>query len=893
MLERRPDPDVLLAQVQQQEARQLRGKLKIFFGAAAGVGKTYTMLRSAREHLADGCDVVVGYIETHGRAETDVLLSGLERLSLRTVEYRGTTLKEFDLDAALTRRPRLILVDELAHTNASGLRHAKRWQDIEELLAAGIDVYTTVNVQHLESLNDVVAQITGIVVRETIPDSVLERADEVELIDIPPDDLLQRLKDGKIYSRQQAERAMDNFFRKGNLIALRELALRRTAERVDDQMRDYRRDHAIDRTWPASERILVCVSPSPLSTRLIRAARCLAVGLRAEWVVLYVETPTALDSGQSGRERVFETLRLAEQLGAKTVTVSGQSASEEILAFARRGNVTKIVVGKPARPRWKEILFGSVVDELVRRSGEIDVYVINGEEEQDRTPGLRVPRQTSLWPAYARSLVVVAACTLVAWSMFGRLAQVNIVMVYLLGVVLVASRFGRGPAILASVLSVLTFDFFFVPPYLTFAVSDSQYLVTFGVMLTVALLISALTARVRLQAEAARTRERRTAALYAMSREFAGARDTEQLLRVATQHIGEVFESDIVVLLPDGTERLVSMLNPAEFFLGDDEQTVARWVFANAQVAGATTTTLPGAQATYLPLVASRGTVGVVGVRPAQTNRFLDPEQLHLLEAFTNQTALAVERLGLAQQAEQARIQVETEQLRNALLSSVSHDLRTPLAVITGATSALLEEAACAQPHRTLLQTVYDEAERLNRLVRNLLDMTRLESGTLQVHKEWHSLEEVIGVALARVEKQLEHHPLAVHLEPDLPLVPLDALLIEQVLINLLENAVRYTPPGSPLTLCAWVRDEAVFVELADCGPGLPSGDEQRVFDKFHRVQTGSQGGGVGLGLTICRGIIEAHGGRIEAENRPGGGAVFRFALPLGGPAPQVEKEEM
>ncbi|MBC8123188.1 MAG: DUF4118 domain-containing protein, partial [Gemmatimonadaceae bacterium] len=458
---------------------------------------------------------------------------------------------------------------------------------------------------------------------------------------------------------------------------------------------------------------------------------------------------------------------------------------------------------------------------------------------------------------------------------------------------LVASRFGRGPAILASVLSVLTFDFFFVPPYLTFAVSDSQYLVTFGVMLTVALLISALTARVRLQAEAARTRERRTAALYAMSREFAGSRDTEQLLRVATEHIGEVFESDVVVLLPDGAGRLVSTLSPAGFFLGGDEQTVARWVFTNAQVAGATTTTLPGAQATYLPLVASKGTVGVIGVRPAQTNRFLDPEQLHLLEAFANQTALAVERLRLAQQAAQARIQVETEQLRNALLSSVSHDLRTPLAVITGATSALLEEAACSsQPHRTLLQTVYDEAERLNRLVRNLLDMTRVESGTLQVHKEWHSLEEVIGVALTRLEKQLEHRPLAVHLEPDLPLVPLDALLLEQVLINLLENAVRYTPPGSPLSLCAWVRNETVFVELADCGPGLPPGDEQRVFDKFHRVQTGNQGGGVGLGLTICRGIIEAHGGRIEAQNRPGGGAVFRFVLPLGGPAPQVETEE-
>jgi two-component system, OmpR family, sensor histidine kinase KdpD len=520
MNEERPDPDQLLERVRADEALKARGKLEVFFGAAAGVGKTYAMLEAARARLAAGVDVVIGWVDTHGRAETEALLPGLEHLPPRTVEYRGTTLREFDLDAALARRPVLILVDELAHTNAPGSRHAKRWQDVRELLASGIDVYTTLNVQHLESLNDVVARVTGVPTRETVPDSILEQADEVELVDLSPDDLIQRLRDGKVYVPAQAGEAVRKFFRKGNLIALRELALRTTAARVDAQMEVYRRDHAVPAIWPVAERILVCVSPSPLAARVVRAARRMAAGLHAEWVVVNVESPASNRPSEADRDRVIQTLRLAEQLGAETVTLTGHDVAAEVLAYARRRNVTRIVLGKPARPRWRELLFGSVVNELVRQSGDIDVYVITGEREGPQPPATKRPAPSVDWGSYGQAAGIAAVCTAVAWAMFPYFAPANLIMVYLLGTVLTAARLGRGPAILASVLSVAAFDFFFVTPYLSFAVSDTEYIVTFVVMLGLAALISTLTARIRGQAEAARQRERRTAALYAMTRDL-------------------------------------------------------------------------------------------------------------------------------------------------------------------------------------------------------------------------------------------------------------------------------------------------------------------------------------------------------------------------------------
>ncbi|HVC65034.1 MAG TPA: sensor histidine kinase KdpD [Candidatus Dormibacteraeota bacterium] len=882
--ERRPDPDELLARVKEAETRQARGKLKIFFGAAAGVGKTYAMLEAAREQRAQGVDVVVGWVDTHGRAETEALLGDLEILAHRPREYRGTTLQEFDLDPALTRRPTLMLVDELAHTNAPGSRHAKRWQDVLELLDAGINVYTAMNVQHVESLNDVVARITGVIVRETVPDSIFERINEVELIDLPPDDLLHRLRDGKIYIPEQAREAAENFFRKGNLIALRELALRVTAHHVDAEMRHYMRDHAIHRTWPVRERLLVCIGPSPSSIRLVRAAKRMAEGLGAEWIVAYVETPAQTRLTQDARDRVAQTMRLAEQLGAETHTLTGARMSEEILAFARARNVSKIVVGKPERPLWKRIAAGSIVDTLVQGSGEIDVYVISGDRDESRPVPPRPWQRQTEWTPYGAALVAVAISTAIAWAMYPYFAVSNLIMVYLLGVIIVATRYGRGGSLLATLLSVAAFDFFFVPPYFTFAVSDTQYLVTFAVMLVVALVISSLAVRIRAQAESAREREQRMAALYAMSRELAGTRGVRELQNVAVRHIAEVFRTQVVVLLPQADGRLAPADgDAAQFPMDASELAVSQWVHEHGQVAGQGTDTLPGASGLYLPLTGSRGSVGVLGLRPQDPRPLQAPEQLHQLEAFASQTALAIERARLAEDAERAQVRAETERLRNSLLSSVSHDLRTPLASITGAASTLLENEGHldADTRRDLLESLHEEADRLNRLVQNLLEMTRLESGALQLHTEWHPVEEVVGAALGRFGKALARRAVTTRVPPDLPLVPMDDVLIEQVLINLLDNVLKYTPAESLIEVSAEDGGGAVLIEVADRGPGLRPGEERRIFGKFHRAEAAPTQRGAGLGLAICRGIVNAHGGRIWAENRPGGGVSVRFTLPV------------
>jgi two-component system sensor histidine kinase KdpD len=886
----RPDPDELLARIQAEGNQPERGKLKIFLGAAAGVGKTYSMLDAARLRLEEGVDVVVGIVETHGRKETEAQLKGIEILPRQQMDYRGAVLDEFDIDAALARRPELILIDELAHANVPGSRHTKRWQDVEELLNAGINVYTTVNIQHLESLSDIVKQITGITVHERIPDFLLEQADEVETVDLSPEDLLLRLKQGKVYIPQQAERAMQSFFRKGNLMALRELALRRTADRVDDQMEMYRRDHAITQTWPATERILVSVSPSPLSRRLVRAAKRMAAGLHADWLAVYVETPAHASLPEADRQRIIQTLRLADSLGAETVTLSGERVSEELLAYARRRNVSKIIVGKPVHPRWRDILFGSVLDELVRGSGDIDVYVIHGDADDSRTlPAPILLRRTSDWRDYVPAVLLVAVCTLIARLMAANFESADLIMVYLLGIVIVATRYGRGPSALASILSVASFDFFFIQPHLTFTVNNSQYFVTFAVMLLVSLVISALTTRIKRQAEAARERQRHTASLYAMSRELANSRGTATIVKVAAQHIGDIFDARVIVLLPDSEGQLQERPDST---LDENELAVAQWVREHGQAAGLSTETLPGAQGIYLPLIGSQDTVGVIGLYPTDPKQFQAPDQRYLLETFVGQTALALERAHLAEEAERVRLQVETEQLRSSLLSSVSHDLRTPLASITGAASSLIEDDGSLPllARRELAQLAYEEAERLNRLVSNLLDMTRLEAG-VHIEKEWQSLEEVMGSALNRLEARLLDHPLTTSLPPELPLIPFDSLLIEQVLDNLLENAIKYTPSGTPIEMSAYVEDDNVLIEVADHGPGLPPGTERLIFDKFYRAQPDSVRG-AGLGLAICQSIIKAHGGRIWAENRPGGGAIFRFTLPLDGEPPEVKTDD-
>jgi two-component system, OmpR family, sensor histidine kinase KdpD len=889
----RPDPDALLKRVQAEETRKAEGKLKVFFGANPGVGKTYAMLEAAHEQRRDGVDVVIGVVETHGRAETEALVDGLEVLPRRVVGYRGATLQEFDLDAALARLPTIILIDELAHTNAPGQRHAKRWQDVQELLKAGITVYTTVNVQHLESLNDVVTQITGVRVRETVPDSVLERADDVELIDLPPDDLLQRLKDGKVYVPEQIQHAIHNFFAKGNLIALRELALRRTAERVDQQMEVYRRDHAVVRTWPAAETIMVCVNMKPRGPRLIRAARQMAVDLHAKWIAVYVQLPRHLGLPQTERDRLVQTLRLAEQLGAETVTLTGENVAQELLSYAQSRNATKIIVGKPVRSWWKEWVFGSVVSDLVHQSGEVDIYVITGEAGEGQPLVRRSLRRTSDVSGYAYASLGVLIATAVAWLMFPYFAAANLIMMYLIAVIIIAIRWGRGPSVLASIVSVAAFDFFFVPPYFSFAVSDIQYLLTFGVMLVAALVISNLAVRLHQQAELARYREGRTGVLYAMSRDLATHRGTGMLAQLAAKHLRDVFDSQVAIFLADVEKRV--QLQRGEllvFELDPKEAGVAQWVFDHSERAGLGTDTLLGASSLYLPLVGSAGAIGVVAVRPKDPGLLLDPEQLHLLESLVNQVALAIERTRLSEEAQNAHVRAETERMRNAILSSVSHDLRTPLATITGAASSLAEEQEKLDPaaQRELSRSIYREADRLDRLLKNLLDMMRIEAGAVQLCREWHPMDEVVGAALARLEGRLRDHTVNTAFPADLPLVLVDGVLLEQVVINLVENAMKYAPSGSAIDVSASASDREIVVEVADRGPGIPSGEEARIFDKFYRGRLAREGG-VGLGLTICRGIVEAHGGRIWAENRSGGGALFHFTIPLLDQQPPVETE--
>ncbi|MFZ2197898.1 MAG: sensor histidine kinase KdpD, partial [Thermodesulfovibrionales bacterium] len=790
----------------------------------------------------------------------EALLEGLEALPRIPIEYKGAVLSEFDVDAALKRKPMIILVDELAHTNAPGSRHKKRWQDVYELLGEGINVYTTINVQHLESLNDIVAQITGISVRETVPDFLLDRADEIELCDLPPEDLLQRLKEGKVYVPELAAQARQNFFRKGNLLALRELALRRTAERVDEQMQDYREVKGVKEVWPAAERLLVCVGPNPRSIRLIRAAKRMASGLRAEWIAVYVEAPHKVKPSESDLRQLAEHMQLAESLGAETVTLTGPKASDEILNYARDRNVTKIITGKPTHPRWKDKLFGSMLDELVRGSGDIEVYVISGDAaEPVKSILAKSGRTRPKLKEWLFSLGIVGVSTGLAFIMAPYFEVVDLAMVYLLGVVIAAGRTGRGPSLFAAFLSVAAFDFCFIPPYYTFAVHDIRYFITFIVMFMIAFVISRLTHRVRDQAHSARQREKRTAAMYNLSRKFVHERGIEKLCAIAISHISEVLSSQVVVLVPDERGKLtIPATGQDTFALDEKEMSVTQWAFDHRQRAGLGTDTLSGARALYIPLVAASKAVGVIGILPRTPQSLFDQEQIHLLESFANQVAMAIDRAMISLEVQQALLKAETETLRNTLLSSVSHDIRTPLASITGAITTLLQKDVFFGPdqRQELLQTIHEEAEHLNQIIRNVLDMTRLEAGTIKVKKTWQPLEEIVGAVLNRLDERLKGRPVKISLPEDLPLVSFDPLLIEQVLVNLLDNAIKYTSQETPIELSAYVKDGEIIVEIEDRGSGIPAGEEEKIFDKF--VRGAATGGGIGLGLTICRAIITA-----------------------------------
>ncbi|MRR51732.1 MAG: sensor histidine kinase KdpD [Rhodocyclaceae bacterium] len=881
--ENRPSPEVMLKLARAEEVQTGRGKLRIFLGYAAGVGKTYTMLEAAQQRKREGRDVVAAYVESHGRAETDALLAGLEIVPKARIAYQGVQLPELDLDAVLARKPQIALVDELAHTNAAGSRHEKRWQDVEELLAAGIDVYTTVNVQHFDSLKDIVTQITGVAVRETVPDSLLDQAAEIRLVDIPPDELLQRLHEGKVYIPEQAAWAAEKFFRPGNLIALRELSLRRAAARVDDEMRAYMETRSIPGPWPAAERLLVCVSGSPFSERLIRITRHLADEMNAAWHTVYIETPGGGRQVQENRERVWKDLRLAESLGAHIATVSATSVAEAVIHYAVSHNVTKIVVGKPSRPRWREFLLPPTVDQIIRLSGPIDVHVVSIEPTAPKAePAGAVPKAPLRLSGYLASLTLVVAATLLSVLVRPVLEPANMVMIYLLVVVVAALRLGRKPAILTAFLGVLAFDFFFVPPHLTFAVADTQYLITFVALFAVGIIISSLVSKARERAEAVRDREAQTNSLYHLSRDLAATADIETLLEAVLKNLGESLNAGAAVILPEG-ERMKVAAASKGLHPSVKELAVADWAFRNRKEAGRGTETLGSAEFLHLPLQASGNLLGVLGIKLGNEADYRSRQTRRLLDAFASQTAMALERIQLSRQAEQSQILHARENLERALLNSISHDLRTPLVAITGALDTLRERVhtLADQARLELLDTAWEEAERLNRFVGNLLDMTKLEAGAVKLHRELCDAEDLVGCALAAMERRLGDRKIELHVPSTLPPVRLDMTLMSQVLVNLLDNAMKYTPSESPIEIAARADGGRLVIEVADRGPGIPERDLKRVFDKFYRLPVPEGAGGTGLGLSICKGIVEAHGGTIRAENRPGGGLKIIISLPL------------
>jgi len=885
--ENRPSPETLLKVAKAEEAENGRAKLKIFLGYAAGVGKTYAMLEAAGQRSRDGRDVVAAYVESHGRSETDLLLEGLEVVPRARVDYQGVALQEMDLDAVLARRPGLALVDELAHSNAPGSRHDKRWQDVEELLAAGIDVYTTVNIQHFESLNDLVAQITGVTVRETVPDSLLDRAVEIRLVDIPPEELLQRLKEGKIYIPEQAAQAAENFFKPGNLMALRELSLRRAASRVDDQMRAYMESRSIPGPWPVAEKLLVCVSGSPFSERLIRTTRRLADELKAPWHTVYIETPGSGRHERENREQVWRDLRQAESLGAQVASVTGTSVAEALIEYAVKNNATKIVVGKPAKPRWREFLRQPLVDQIIRLSGTIDVYVVSiaSAERRDDKPGAAAAankKPSASWVAYLQSLVLVLATTLLCQPAHLFLGPTNLVMIYLLAVVLAATRLGRRPAVLTAFLSVLAFDFFLVPPRFSLAVSDSEYLVTFGALFTVGVVISTLVSQARERAEAIRVREVQTASLYYLSRDLTVASDQKGILDAVVRNIEESLRASVVVLLPEG-ERLEVRGTSGDLALGVKELAVADWAYRNRSAAGRGTGTLGSARLLYLPLQTTGEVLGILGVELADESDYAAPQSRMLLQAFATQAALAIDRVHLSKQAEQAQILQARESLERALLNSVSHDLRTPLVSITGALGALRDKGnhLLEKSRAELLEAAWEEAGRLNRFVGNLLDMTRLEAGALKLKRDPCDVQDLVGCALTVLDAQLGSRKVEVQLPPELPEVRMDMVLMTQVLVNLIDNALKYAPKESGIDISAAVSDGSLELVVSDRGPGVPPADLNRIFDKFYRIPIPEGAGGTGLGLSICKGIVQAHGGSIRAQNRAGGGLSVIVTLPV------------
>ena len=884
----RPSPDALLAAARREE--RTRGRLKIYLGAAPGVGKTYEMLTVGRARAKAGIDVVVGVVETHGRAETEALLDGFETVPRRRVPYHGTVLEEMDLDALLARRPQLALVDELAHTNAPGSRHPKRYQDVEELLDAGIDVHATLNIQHVESLNDVVASITRIRVRETVPDGVLDRADDIEVVDLNPDDLIQRLKDGKVYVPGNAERALRHYFSRGNLTALRELALRRTADRVDDELLGHMRANAIAGPWGAGERVLVCVSEDRRSAGLVRYAKRIADRLHAPWTALTVEGPRMASLSDADRDRIADTLRLADRLGGDAVTVpGGRRIADDILAYARGANVNHVVVGKAARSWLFERLHGSIVHDLVRRSGNICVHVIPGEvaetgEIVGKTVATAPPAAWEPVP-YLAALLAAGAATGLALLLQPYLQVENVDLILLTAVVAVAVRFGLAPSLVAVVAVSLSYNFFFLPPVYTFTITDPTNIAAFLLFTVLAVLVSNIAARSRMDAVVSRARARATERLYGFSRKLAACATLDDVLWATSAQVAAMLKVRVVLLLPDERSVTVRAGYPPEDTLDEADLAAAKWAFDNERPAGRGAETLPGAKRLFLPMRTGRGMVGVIGLDADKPGPILTPEGRRLLDALADMGALAVERVRLVEDLDRAERAAETDRLRQALLTSISHDLRTPLASVLGAATTLRDLDGALPPgaRDDLLATVIEESERLNRFIANLLDMTRLEAGAVAPNLVDQDLGECVDTALRRTEAVLAGHRVALDLSGDLPPLRLDPVLFEQVLVNLLDNAAKYAPEGTTITVRARREGRLVRLQVLDEGEGLPEAEVERVFDKFHRARKGdSVRAGTGLGLSIARGFVEAMGGRLAAANRGDRrGAVFTMTLPV------------
>ena len=888
--EQRRSPEALLEAARREESAS--GKLKIFVGAAPGVGKTYEMLQSAHAKRKAGIDVVVGFVETHGRAETEALVRGLEMIPRKKLDYRGQIVEEMDLDAVIARRPAIALVDELAHTNAAGSRHPKRYLDVEELLSHGIDVYTAVNIQHIESLNDVVAQITHVRVRETVPDSVFDRADAIELIDLTPDDLIQRLREGKVYVPKQAERALDHYFSPGNLTALRELALRRTAERVDEQLLTHMQANAIAGPWAAGERILVCVSEDPRAAGLVRYTKRLADRLHAPFTAVSIETRRSLQLSDEERDQLADTLRLAESLGGEALTIPavGRRIADDVINFAQGNNVTQIVIGKSTRSPWFEITRGSVVHDLVRRSGNISVHVIPGDE----LPGEPAPKTAVQTAArsepfdarpYLKALGITAlglAAAVVIKPYFG---VENVDLMFLTAVVAVAVRYGLWPSLLASVAASLAYNFFFLPPVYTFTITDPTNVAAFFFFMLIAFVVSNVAGRVRTQADTAIGRIRTTEQLYAFSRKLAGTATLDDVLWATAYQIALMLKVRVVLLLPEEGLLTVKSGYPPEDQLDQADLAAANWAWSNDRPAGRGSDTLPGAKRLFLPMRTGRGPIGVIGIDNDRTGPLLTPDQRRLLDALVDQGALAIERVLLVEDMDRVKRTVESERLRSALLTSISHDLKTPLASVLGAASTMrdLAGALSDSEKRDLLATVIDESERLNRFIANLLDMTKLESGAIVPNTALHDLGEIVGSALRRASKILTAHKVELVLAADLPMLQLDAVLFEQVLFNLLDNAAKYSPADTTISIKSQRERDQVMLQIADEGAGIPPDELESVFDKFYRVQKGDHvRPGTGLGLAISRGFVEAMQGTISAANRSDrSGAVLTIRLPV------------